>query len=36
MMQDWLTNVQNLDSFDPAAPLDVDEIVDHLQRYWQL
>ena len=35
-MQDWLTNDQTIHSFDPAAPLDVDEIADHLQRYWQL
>ena len=35
-MQDWLTNDQNINPFDPAAPLDVDEIADHLQRYWQL
>ena len=36
MMQDWLTNDQNIDPFDPDAPLDVDEIADHLQRSWQL
>ena len=35
-MQDWLTNDQNINPFDPAAPLDVDEIADHLQRYWHL
>ena len=35
-MKDWLTNDQNIDPYDPAAPLDVDEIADHLQRYWQL
>ena len=29
-------NNQNIDPFNPAAPLDVDEITDHLQRYWQL
>ena len=35
-MQDWLTNDRNIDSFDLAAPLDVDEIARHFQRYWQL
>ena len=35
-MQDWLTNDQNIDPFDPAAPLGVDGILDHLKRYWQL
>ena len=29
-MQDWLTNDQNINPFDPAALLDVDEIADHL------
>ena len=29
-------NNQNIDPFNPAAPLDVDEITDHLQHYWQL
>ena len=35
-MQNWLTDDQNINPFDPAAPLDVDEIADHPQRYWQL
>ena len=35
-MQDWLTNDQNIDPFDPAGPLDVDEVADHFQHYWQL
>ena len=36
MMQDWLTNDQNIDPFNAAAPLDVDEMTNHFQRYWQL
>ena len=33
-MQDWLMNDKNIDSFDPASPLNVNEILDHLQCYW--
>ena len=37
-MQDWLIDEQNIDLFDVAAPLDldVDEIADHFQRYWNV
>ena len=35
-MQDWLTSDQNIDPFDQAALLDVDNIADHLQRYCHL
>ena len=35
-MQDWLTHDQNINPFDPAVPLGVDEIANHLQRYWQV
>ena len=31
-MQDWLTDDQNNDPFDPASPLDVENIAGHLQR----
>ena len=33
-MQDWLTNDQRMDPFDPANPMDADDICDNLQRYW--
>ena len=36
MMQDWLSDKQHINLFDDAAPLDVDEIVDHFQRYWNV
>lgn len=35
-MQSWLTNEQDLDPFDPANPLDAQEIADHLQRYFNV
>ena len=33
-MQEWLTNDQNKDPYDRANPLDVYEIANHMQRYW--
>ena len=33
-MHDWLTNDQNIDPFNPAAPFNVDKIANHLQRCW--
>ena len=33
-IQDWLMNDQNTDPFNPAAPLNVDKIANHLQRCW--
>ena len=35
-MQDWLTNDQNINPFNPAAPLDADMIADHFHHCWQL
>lgn len=35
-MQDWLTNDQNIDHFVIATPLDVNELADYFQHYWQL
>ena len=33
-MQEWLTDEQNQDPFDPASPMDHDDITDAMQRYW--
>ena len=35
-MHDWLTNEQNINPFDAAAPMDAMEIADQFQRYWNL
>ena len=35
-MQEWLTNDQKIDPFDPNHPRDVDEVCDDLHRYWSI
>lgn len=35
LMQDWLTNDQNINPFNPTAPLDAEKFANHFQRYWQ-
>ena len=35
-MQEWLTNDQKIDPFDPNHPGDVDEVCDDLHRYWSI
>ena len=35
-MQDWLTNDQKIDRFNPNHPLDADEFCDDLHRYWSI
>ena len=35
-MQDWLTNEQRIDPFDPNNQLDAMELADEFQRYWNI
>ena len=35
-MQEWLTNDQKIDPFNPNNPLDADEFCDDLHRYWSM
>ena len=35
-MHEWLEEDQNMDPFDPANPMDHEDIAGHMQRYWSL
>ena len=35
-MQNWLTNDQKTNPFDPNSPLDADKFCDNLQYYWTM
>ena len=35
-MHDWLNNEQDVDPFDANNPLDIVEIADQFQRYWNI
>ena len=35
-MQDWLTNNQKIDPFDPNNPLDADKFCDGIHCYWSI